>query len=95
MEGQTEEAQQDLMEAAVKKRPDDGPLLSTALAKLELAESKPVEAEQWSHKALKADGANAEAPDTLATSLRDPGSFYGGGRRPGTAPKRHGPPPKG
>jgi len=71
LQGQTEEARL-LMESAVKQRPDDGPLL-VALAKLELADGKPVEAEQWSRQALKYDSTNAEAEDTLEKSLRSQG----------------------
>ena len=92
MEGQTEEARR-LMEAAVKKRPDDGPLL-VALAKLELAESKPVEAEQWSRQ-REGRRRQRRGPRHASYQPSQPGPFYGGGRRPGTARKRHGPPPKG
>jgi tetratricopeptide (TPR) repeat protein len=73
LQGETEEARR-LMESAVKKRPDDGPLL-VALARLELSEGKPVEAEQWSRQALKADATNAEAELALADSLRGQGRF--------------------
>jgi tetratricopeptide (TPR) repeat protein len=68
MQGETDEARR-LMETAVKKRPDDGPLL-VVLAKLELSEDKPIEAERWSRQALKADATNAEAEGTLEKSLR-------------------------
>ena len=70
-QGQMDEARR-LMETAVKERPDDGPLLIT-LAKLEMAEDKPVEAERWSRQALKADPTNAEAEGTLENSLRAQG----------------------
>ena len=71
LQGEMEEARR-LMEAAVKVRSDDGPLLVT-LARLEMAEDKPVEAERWSRQALKADATNAEAEGTLEKSLRGQG----------------------
>jgi type IV pilus assembly protein PilF len=67
-QGEVEEARR-LMETAAKARPDDGPLLIT-LARLEMAEEKPIEAERWSRQALKADSTNADAEDLLEKSLR-------------------------
>ena len=68
MQGQTEEARR-LLEAAVQRLPDD-PSLLIHLAKLDLQEGRPAEAEQWLRRVLKADPFDAEAGYTLVSALQ-------------------------
>ncbi len=68
MVGQSEKARP-LLEAAVKRLPNDTPLL-IHLGKLELQEYRPAEAETWLRLALKVDPSDLEAQNNLIESLR-------------------------
>jgi len=71
LEGEVEKARP-LLEAAVEELPDDSNLLLT-LAKLELQEERPAEAEQWLTRLLKVDPYDQEAEFALFTSLQSQG----------------------
>ena len=68
LQGQEQEARS-LLEAAVAKLPDD-PALLLYLAKLELQDEKPAEAELWLRRLLKVDPFDTDAEYTLSTTLR-------------------------
>lgn len=71
LRGETNEARR-LLEGAVKKRPEDTNVLIT-LAKLEMLEDRPAEAEQWVRRAMKADPTDAEAQHTFVAILQHQG----------------------
>jgi tetratricopeptide (TPR) repeat protein len=71
LEGEVEKARP-LLEAAVENLPDDVLLLLT-LAKLELQEDRPAEAERWLRHLLQVDPYDQEAEYALFTSLQTQG----------------------
>ncbi|MBY0228310.1 MAG: tetratricopeptide repeat protein, partial [Gemmataceae bacterium] len=70
-QGETEEARR-LLESAVERLPDD-PLVLIHLAKLDLEEQMPAQAERWLRKLLALDPADAEGQFTLVKALRKQG----------------------
>jgi tetratricopeptide (TPR) repeat protein len=68
LQGELKEARP-LLEDAVKEMPKDSALL-IHLAKLELQEERPAEAEKWLRQLLKADRSDLEAQYTLVSSLQ-------------------------
>ncbi len=58
-----------LLESAVAQLPHDVPLLTT-LAKLEIQENRPAEAEQWLNQVLEVDPTDTEARYSLISALR-------------------------
>jgi tetratricopeptide (TPR) repeat protein len=68
LQGRREEARP-LLEAAVEKLPDE-PMLLLHLAQLEMQDDRPVEAEKWLRRLLKAEPFDQEAEYVLVGSLR-------------------------
>ncbi len=68
LQGRHEEAR-GLLEAAVEEMPRDLPLL-IHMAKLELAERRPAEAERWLRRALEVDPIDPEALYTMVSALQ-------------------------